>query len=196
MTTATEPTTPATPENKPEPTAAEKIWGDVPATPVPAALDPTAELTAALTAAQMQAEQHRQDYLRALAEADNQRRRNQREIEQSRQFALERFAQALLPVSDALELAVAAAQEPSADVTQLREGDTLTLKLLCEVLGKFGITEVNPLHERFNPEHHEAMGMEIIPGAAPNSVARVFQKGYLLNGRLLRPARVIIAKPE
>ncbi len=189
--TATESTTPTNPEPKPEPTAAE-LWGEPPA----AMPDPLAALNAALANAQAQAEQHRQDYLRALAEADNQRRRAQREIEQARQFALERFAQALLPVSDALELALAAAQEPGADVAKLCEGDTLTLKLLTEVLGKFGITELNPLHERFNPEHHEAMGMEIIPGAAPNSVVRVFQKGYLLNGRLLRAARVIIAKPE
>ncbi len=171
--------------------AAADAWGSAPDA---APAEPVPDLAALLATAQAQADQHRQDYLRALADNENQRKRAQRELDQARQYALERFAQALLPVSDALELAIAAGHEPNANVTQLREGDALTLKLFGGVLEQFGVVGVDPLNQRFNPEQHEAMGMETVAGAAPNSVVKVYQKGYLLNGRLLRPARVVIAK--
>jgi molecular chaperone GrpE len=130
-------------------------------------------------------------YLRAAAELDNVRKRAVRDVENARKFALENFGRDLLDVRDSLEMGLAAAD--SADAEALREGSEATLKLLETVMERFGVEQIDPEGEPFDPELHEAMTMQPSADAEPNSVLTVIQKGYSLNGRLLRPARVIVA---
>lgn len=155
-------------------------------------LDRVQELTAALQRAEDQAAQNRDAYLRTAAELDNVRKRSERDLENAHKYALERFLRDLLPVKDSLEAAVAAATGAHAN---LQEGLEMTLKLLETELQRFGVTEISPSQgDAFNPERHEAMTMQPSAEAAPGSVLLTVQKGYLLEDRLLRPARVIVAK--
>ena len=134
-------------------------------------------------------------YLRAAAEVENIRKRAARDVEKARKYALESFTKELLAVKDSLEMGLAAAE--SADAETLREGKEATLKLLDTTLERFGLAELDPEGEPFDPEMHEAMTMQPSDEAEPGSVLTVIQKGYTLNGRLLRPARVIVAsEPE
>ncbi len=133
--------------------------------------------------------------LRVQAEAQNMIRRAERDVENARKFALERFAGALLPVLDNLERALAAMGEPTDTTRPLAEGVQLTLRSFLDVLQKFDVAVVDPAGSPFNPELHQAMAMIEQPDVAPNSVVQVMQKGYSLNGRLLRPAMVVVAKP-
>ena len=148
-------------------------------------------LRAALEAAEATAAELRDQHLRAVAELDNQRKRAAREIDNARQFGIERFASELLAVVDSLEMGLEAGAEASADA--LLEGSQATLRLLQTGLQKFGIEVVDPAGEPFNPELHEAMTMQPSDTAEPGSVLAVIQRGYTLNGRLLRPARVEVA---
>ena len=145
----------------------------------------------ALAEAQAKADEHWDKYLRAAAEVENVRKRAARDVENAHKFALERFAGDLLAVCDSLEMALAT--EGEASVASLKEGSEATLKLLLTTLQRFGVEEVNPEGEPFDPALHEAMTMQPSPDAEPGSVLTVFQKGYSLNGRLLRPARVVVA---
>ena len=149
-------------------------------------------LQQALAESEERAKGHWEQYLRAVAELDNVRKRAQREIEAANRYGLERFAAELLPVKDSLELAVQNAARGDAD--SLREGQEATLKLLSRALERLGITPIDPLGEPFDPERHEAMMTQESDTAEPNSVLKVVQPGYELNGRLLRPARVVVAK--
>lgn len=144
-----------------------------------------------LEAALAKAEENWERYLRAAAELDNVRKRASRDVEKARKFALESFGRDLLDVRDSLEMGLAAAE--TADADSLREGSAATLKLLETVMERFGVEQLDPLGEPFDPELHEAMTMQPSADAEPNSVLTVIQKGYTLNGRLLRPARVIVA---
>jgi molecular chaperone GrpE len=145
-----------------------------------------------LAAAQVQAAvQQREQLLRAAAELDNIRKRAARDVEQAHRFALEKFALELLPVRDSLELA--AASGTTADAAALAAGQEATLKLLARAFEKFALQVIDPLGVPFDPERHEAMVMQPSAAAAPGSVLQVVQRGYELNGRLLRPARVIVA---
>lgn len=155
-----------------------------PAAPPPA--DELARLRAELSAAQEQV-------LRVSAEQENIRKRAARDIEQAHRFALEKFAQELLPVRDSLELAVASAGR--ADAASLVAGQEATLKLLAKAFDRFSIVGMEPHGEPFDPQRHEAMAMRESATAEPQSVLEVVQRGYELNGRLLRPARVIVARP-
>jgi molecular chaperone GrpE len=139
------------------------------------------------------ADEHWKLYLGAHAEMENLRKRTERDVQNAHKFALERFFNELLPVRDSLELGLAAANG-AVDVTQLREGIELTLKQLAAAMEKFGVREVNPLNARFDPNLHEAMAMAPIDQAEPNTVIQVVQKGYILNERLIRPAKVIVAQ--
>ena len=132
--------------------------------------------------------------LRAQADMENLRRRHEKELENARKFALDRFVEALLPVLDSMELGLNAASEEGADVDKLREGGELTLKLFNDVMGKFNVEVVDPLDQPFNPEHHQAMSMQPREDVPPNTVVTVVQKGYLLNGRLVRPAMVMVSR--
>jgi molecular chaperone GrpE len=152
--------------------------------------DDVGSLQAALAAAESRALESRDLYMRALAELDNVRKRAVRDVEHAHKFGLERVANDLIGVKDSLELGLASAA--SADA--LREGTRATLQLLSKALEKAGVTEIVPQGEQFNPELHEAMVMQPSAELVPNSIVQVVQKGYQLNGRLLRPARVIVAK--
>ena len=170
-----------------------------PAAPAPGAPAPGADTTptenddpAALKA---RADENWDKYLRAAAELDNVRKRAARDVENARKFALERFATELLAVRDSFEMGLAAAGQ--ADAESLLEGTRATLKQLASTMERFGVTEVDPKGEPFDPGVHEAMTTQPSTEVEPGTVLTVYQKGYLLNGRLLRPARVVVAaSPE
>lgn len=129
---------------------------------------------------------------RAAAEAQNVRRRAEQDVEKARKFALEKFVKELLPVIDSLEKALESMQEGASEVH--REGVSMTLKLQLDVLNKFGVEAVDPQGEPFDPQVHEAMTMVPNSEVEPNTVIEVMQKGYLLNGRLVRPAMVVVSQ--
>ncbi len=149
---------------------------------------------AALAEAEARVAQYHEEMLRIRAEAENARKRAARDADNARKFALERIMGDLLDVKDNLERGLEASADESATIEQLREGKELTLRTLTKALEKHGLVEVDPVGEAFNPEHHEALSMVPTADQAPNTVVTVIQKGYLLNGRLLRPARVMVAK--
>ena len=152
------------------------------------------ELQLQLEDARATVDKHYDQILRLQAELDNTRRRAERDVESAHKFGLEKFAQELLPVKDSLEMGLAAATGDDETVAKLREGTELTLKMFTSVLEKFGVKEVNPVGEAFNPELHQAMTMQESAEQAPNTVLAVMQKGYVLNERLVRPAMVVVAK--
>jgi len=145
-----------------------------------------------LDALRLEAEEHRDRYLRAAAELDNFRKRSAREIDAARRFGAERLAQAILPVRDSLEAGLAAAEK--AGQTTLLDGLRATLRLLEEAFQACGIREISPLGSPFDPAKHEALSLLPAADVAPNSVIEVVQKGYELNERLLRAAKVIVAR--
>lgn len=133
--------------------------------------------------------------LRAQAEMQNVRRRAERDVENAHRYALDKFSSDLLPIVDSLERALdAAAQIDNDAVKGMRDGIELTLKMFVDTLAKHGVQQLNPVGQPFNPEFHQAMSM--VPNAemAPNSVLAVMQRGYTLNGRLVRPAMVVVTK--
>ncbi|MCG8668177.1 MAG: nucleotide exchange factor GrpE [Pseudomonadales bacterium] len=132
--------------------------------------------------------------LRAAAEEQNVRRRAERDVENAHKFALEKFSNDLLPVVDTLERALDAAQGDEEAIKATREGVELTLKMLMDALKKHGVEQLDPVGEPFNPQEHEAMSMQPNPDMDPNTVMAVLQKGFSLNGRLVRPAMVIVSK--
>ena len=169
--------------------------------PVDAAADPSGaegagdavDLPAQLKRAEAEAGELRDAWLRAKAETDNARRLAQNDVAKAHKYAIERFAQELLGVKDALELTLVT---PNAEPEALRDGVALTLKNLEAAFDKANIVEINPLHEKYDPHRHQAMTM-IESAEPPGTVVQVFQKGYLLNDRVLRPALVAVAKsPE
>lgn len=149
-------------------------------------------LRRALATAEQNASTQRDLYLRAAAELDNVRKRAQRDIESAHRYAHESFAAELLPVRDSLELAVR--NGVNADARTLQAGQEATLKLLERVFDKFNIRQIDPAGETFDPKEHEAVLMQEAGNAEPNSVLQVVQPGYELGGRLLRPARVVVAR--
>ena len=155
-----------------------------------------AEMHILLEDARARADQERDQLLRVRAEMENMRRRQAKELENAHKFALDNFVKELLLVRDSLELGYAAATAPDADVAKLREGTELTLKQLGDVMSKFGVERVHPEGEAFNPEFHQAMSVQPRADLPPNTVTTVIQSGYLLNGRLMRPALVMVSKRE
>jgi molecular chaperone GrpE len=145
-----------------------------------------------LQASEERAKNHWEQYLRALADVDNVRKRAAKDLESTRQFAVEKFAQDLIAVKDSLELAILNSGKANSEVASLIEGQNATLRLLAKAFEKAQIEEINPEGAPFNPELHEAM-MAQPSDAPPNTVLSVVQRGYQLNGRLLRPARVIVS---
>ena len=132
--------------------------------------------------------------LRSAAEVENIRRRSARDVEKAHKFALEKFANELLPVVDSLEKAIEASGDVGAEGARaLAEGVELSLKLFVGVLEKSGVVQIDPLGEPFDPQLHEAMAMVPNPDAEPNSVMDVMQNGYSLNGRLVRAAKVVVS---
>ncbi|MBZ0334848.1 nucleotide exchange factor GrpE [Marinobacter sp. AL4B] len=152
-----------------------------------------------LDALKAQLQEHQDQALRAQAEMQNVRRRAELDVEKAHKFALEKFVKELLPVADSLEKAVESTegQEESGElVASIRQGAEMTLGLFLGSLQKFNVEQLNPVGEPFDPQQHEAMSMVPAPDAEPNSVVAVVQKGYLLNGRVVRPAMVVVAKAE
>lgn len=151
------------------------------------------ELEKALADAEAKAAAEKDAALRAAAEMENIRRRAAIDVEKARKFALEKFANELLPVIDNMERALVGTVEDEATKAVV-EGVELTLKSLMTAVGKFGITPVNPVGETFNPELHQAIGMQPSDEHPANTVMLVMQKGYMLNDRLLRPAMVMVSQ--
>lgn len=150
-------------------------------------------LQSELEALKKQVEESLDKAIRAQAELDNVRKRSVRDVENAHKYALDKFANELLPVIDSMELGMNAAQSEE-EQNSLKEGMDLTLKMFRDVLEKFGVEEVDPEGEKFDPEKHQAVSMQELEGAESGTVATVLQKGYALNGRLIRPAMVIVAK--
>ena len=132
--------------------------------------------------------------LRAKAEAQNTRRRAEKDVENARKYALEKFCGELLPVVDNLERALESAQIEHEDIVPITEGIDLTLKSFLDVLTKFNVERLDPVGEPFDPQLHQAMTLVENPEVEPNSVMAVMQKGFTLNGRLVRPAMVVVSK--
>lgn len=132
--------------------------------------------------------------LRTHAEMQNLRRRMERDVENAHKYALEKFVGELLPVVDNLERSIQAMADVDGDFKAVSDGIELTLKSFQDVLARFKVEAVDPGGEAFNPDLHQAMSMLEVPDAKPNTIIDVFQKGYTLNGRLIRPAMVVVAK--
>jgi molecular chaperone GrpE len=152
------------------------------------------ELKKELEEAKQKANEAWDKAVRTQAEMENLKKRTQKELEDAHKFALTSFGKELLPVFDSLVLGLQAATGDSEDVKKFREGSELTIKQFEALFAKFNIVAIDPLGQPFNPEQHQAMLMQVVEGAEPNTVVNVFQKGYQLNGRLLRPAMVVVAK--
>ncbi|MGF1770466.1 nucleotide exchange factor GrpE [Enterovibrio makurazakiensis] len=152
------------------------------------------ELEAALEASEEKVKEQQDSVLRARADIENMRRRTEQEIDKARKFALERFANELLPVIDNMERAVEMADKQDEAIKPMLEGVELTLQTMKSSVEKFGLKELNPHGEPFNPEFHQAMSIQESAEHAPNTVMLVMQKGYELNGRVVRPAMVMVSK--
>lgn len=155
--------------------------------------DVEAEENAVTGAVYEQIEALKADVLRAHAETQNARRRAEQDVEKARKFALEKFVGELLPVADNLERAIAAGDSEDEGQKSVLEGVALTHKSLLDTLKKFKVEVIDPHGEPFDPQLHQAMSMVPNPDSEPNTVLTVFQKGYTLNGRLVRPAMVVVS---
>ena len=183
--------TPPSPAEQAAPELVENVANaaaEAPATEE-AAGDSMPSLVEQLRQAELKAAEHHDAWLRAKAETENVRRRAQDDIAKAGKFAADKFAQAMLPVKDSLEAALAAENT----VDSLRQGVELTLKQLVSAFQGASLTEVNPIGEKFDPNKHQAISM-VEADAEANTVVSVLQKGYLLNERVLRPAMVMVSK--
>lgn len=155
---------------------------------------PEADAETLLAAALAEAEDFKDRFLRSEAELENVRKRSEREIDKARKYAVEKFAGDLLAVLDSLEMGLDAAQKEGATLDTVREGNELAAKVFSDALNKHGVKQIDPTGEKFNPDQHEAMVMQPSEEVEPNTVLETFQKGYVLNDRVLRAARVVVAK--
>ena len=153
-----------------------------------------AMLYAELEAAKQNIADQKDSVVRAAADVDNIRRRAAQDVEKAHKFALEKFANELLPVIDNLERAIEFSDKENETLKPLLEGIDMTVKSFNDAVAKFGVEIVNPQGEQFNPEFHQAMSIQPSNDVSPNTVLAVMQKGYTLNGRLLRPAMVMVSK--
>lgn len=145
-----------------------------------------------LTLAEQKSHENWEKAVRAMAELDNVRRRAERDVASAHRFGQEKLIRSLIPVIDSLEQAIQLSEEKAEG--SMHEGLLLTLKLFLDALSKAEVEVINPEGESFDPQEHEAMSMQEVPGVQPHTVLTVFQKGYKLNDRVIRPARVIVAK--
>jgi molecular chaperone GrpE len=152
------------------------------------------ELLQELEEAKQKAQESWDKFMRTQAEMDNLRKRAERDITNAHRFALEKFVNELLPVMDSLEQGLQVSDNAGESVAAMREGMQLTYNMLLKAVEKFGVVQLNPVNEPYDPHQHEAMAMVDVSNAEPNTVVQVIQKGYSLHGRLVRPARVIVAK--
>ncbi|MGF1716754.1 nucleotide exchange factor GrpE [Photobacterium chitinilyticum] len=153
-----------------------------------------AELEAALLTSEAKVREQQDSVLRARADIDNMRRRTEQEVDKARKFALNKFAEELLPVIDNMERAIEMSDKTDEAIKPMLEGVELTLKTMTDTVEKFGLKQINPVGEAFNPEFHQAMSIQESADHEPNTVILVMQKGYELNGRVVRPAMVMVSK--
>lgn len=144
--------------------------------------------------ARNKADEHWNELLRARADLENMRRRHSRDLESAHKRALDKFVTELLPICDSLELGLDAAKNEDAKLQTVRDGMEMTLKMFMSSIGKFGLEQLNPEGETFDPDLHQAMAMQPAEGVEANQVLNVMQKGYRFNGRLLRPAMVVVSQ--
>lgn len=147
-----------------------------------------------LEEARNKADENWNELLRARADLENLRRRHSRDLENAHKHALDKFVTELLPICDSLEYGLDAAKTPEANLEAVRDGMEMTLKMFMSSIGKFGLEQVDPQNEAFDPELHQAMAMQPAEGVEANQVLTVMQKGYRFNGRLLRPAMVVVSQ--
>ncbi|GGE87190.1 nucleotide exchange factor GrpE [Pseudoalteromonas sp. Hal040] len=169
--------------------AAEQVEGEE--------ISPEAEIAllySELEAAKQTINDQKDSVVRAAADVENMRRRAAQDVEKAHKFALEKFANELLPVIDNLERAIEFSDKENEQLKPVLEGIEMTVKSFNDAVAKFGVEIVNPQGEQFNPEFHQAMSIQPSNDVAPNTVLAVMQKGYTLNGRLLRPAMVMVSK--
>ncbi|MCF2847190.1 nucleotide exchange factor GrpE [Pseudoalteromonas sp. ACER1] len=169
--------------------AAEQVDGEE--------MSPEAEIAllhSELEAAKQTINDQKDSVVRAAADVENMRRRAAQDVEKAHKFALEKFANELLPVIDNLERAIEFSDKENEQLKPVLEGIEMTVKSFNDAVSKFGVQIVNPQGEQFNPEFHQAMSIQPSNDVAPNTVLAVMQKGYTLNGRLLRPAMVMVSK--
>lgn len=157
-------------------------------------LEMIAELGKKLALAEQKVKDQQDSVIRAKAEMENVRRRAAQDVEKAHKFALDKFADGLLPVIDSLEMAISHADKEDEALKPMIDGVELTLKSMLSTIEKFGLTPIDPQDETFNPEKHQAMSMQVVDGVPANQVIAVMQKGYELNGRLIRPAMVMVSK--
>lgn len=175
-------------QNPDTPTPQQEAGGE------PAGDNPAEDVTQALAELQAKADEHWELYVRTSAELENVRRRSARDLENAHKYGVERFAQDILNVKDTLEMGLELQDGQEFTLESLQEGSKMTLKMLTQTLERFGVSEIDPVGEPFDPEFHEALSMQPSPDAEPDTVLHVVQKGYRLHDRLLRPARVVVAK--
>ncbi|RLA05553.1 MAG: nucleotide exchange factor GrpE [Gammaproteobacteria bacterium] len=149
---------------------------------------------ALLEDARNKADEHWNELLRARADMENLRRRQARDLENAHKHALDKFVAELLPIYDSMELGLNAANGEEASIAAVREGLEMTMKMFLSSISKFGLEQINPEGEVFDPELHQAMAMQEVDGIEANQVLTVAQKGYQFNGRLLRPAMVVVSQ--
>jgi len=152
------------------------------------------QLQKQLKQAEKKAEENWDKALRVQAEMENLKRRTQKDLENAHKYGLEKFAKELLSVIDSLELGIQASTSDNPEVVALKQGSELTIKQFESVFAKFNIEAIDPVGQAFNPELHQAMTMQPSADVEPNTVLNVFQKGYILNGRLIRPAMVVVSQ--
>ena len=157
-------------------------------------LDLIAELTKKLALAEQKVKDQQDSVIRAKAEMENVRRRATQDVEKAHKFALDKFADGLLPVIDSMEMAISHADKEDVALKPMIEGVELTLKSMLSTIERFGLLPIDPTEQAFDPEKHQAMSMQVVEGVAANQVIAVMQKGYELNGRLIRPAMVMVSK--
>ena len=159
-------------------------------------VDMVAELSKKLAVAEQKIKDQQDSVIRAKAEMENVRRRAILDVEKAHKFALDKFADGLLPVIDSMELAISHADKEDNALKPMIEGVELTLKSMLATIEKFGLMPIDPVEQVFDPEKHQAMSMQVVEGVPANQVIAVMQKGYELNGRLIRPAMVMVSKAE
>ena len=152
------------------------------------------DLEKQLKQTEKKAEENWDKAVRTQAAMENLKRRTQKDLDNAHKYGLEKFAKELLSVIDSLELGIQASTSDDPEVIALRQGSELTIKQFEAVFAKFNIEALDPTGEAFNPELHQAMTMQPNTDVEPNTVLNVFQKGYILNGRLIRPAMVVVSK--
>lgn len=154
------------------------------------------ELLKKLDEADQKANQNWERFLRAQAENENLQRRAKRDVAEAEQYALKKFVAELIPIVDSLELCISNAHTSKEAAKSVLEGVELTLKMFHTAMEKFGITQINPLNEPFDPEFQQAISIQVDPKVKPGTVVSVLQKGYTLNNRLVRPALVVVSKDK